>query len=269
MTRPMERLIRARPPRSMLPAGAGRVALDPEPDHDERGGDHDRRDHQDHGERGRPDERAGGDRADDHGQLEGTDEDPGRSPGELVATAAARRTPVDDGDLHRQPHDVGALDREPDQERREPWRERQDPRPEGGDRGREEQHVARTDQVAQPREERHRERGDDQLGRLEPVDAGVVDGEVLGDVLVDRRVVALQDAAGQLDADQETDDRSPSPCTGLARRRAPTRVAATGESLDQPAVPVDPGQEVVDAEVLVVGVDGLALGGGHPNGAKR
>ena len=45
------------------------------------------------------------------------------------------------------------------------------------------------------------------LARLEPVDVGVLDGQVVGDVAVDRGVVALQHPAGELDADQEADDR--------------------------------------------------------------
>ena len=46
----------------------------------------------------------------------------------------------------------------------------------------------------------------DELRGLEPVDVGVRDAQVVGDVAEDRGVVALQDAAGQLHADQETDD---------------------------------------------------------------
>ena len=131
----------------------------------------------------------------------------GGPPGEQVLPAGARRTPVDDRDLERQPHDVRALERPADQERRERRRERQDPRAERGDRGREQQHLLVADQVAEPGERRHDERGDDQLRGLEPVDVGVGDVEVVGDVAEDRRVVALQDAAGELDADQEADDR--------------------------------------------------------------
>ena len=62
------------------------------------------------------------------------------------------------------------------------------------------------DQVAEACEQRDAERADDQLRGLEPVDVGVRDPEVVGDVGEDRRVVALQDAAGDLDADQEADD---------------------------------------------------------------
>ena len=86
-------------------------------------------------------------------------------------------------------------------------RERQHPRAQRGDRGREQQHLLVADQVAEPGQRRDHERGDDELRRLEPVDVGVGDVEVVGDVAVDRRVVALQHAAGELDADQEADDR--------------------------------------------------------------
>ena len=59
-----------------------------------------------------------------------------------------------------------------------------------------------------------------ELRSLEPVDVGVGDLEVVGDVAEDRGVVALQDAAGQLDADQEADDgdervRTHRPLVGL------------------------------------------------------
>ena len=62
------------------------------------------------------------------------------------------------------------------------------------------------DEVAEACEQRHAEGADDQLCGLEPVDVGVRDPEVVGDVGEDRRVVALQDPAGDLDADQEADD---------------------------------------------------------------
>jgi hypothetical protein len=41
-----------------------------------------------------------------------------------------------------------------------------------------------------------------------------------------------------------------------------------GEPLDQPCVPAGAVDEVGDADVLVVGVDGLALGPGHPEGGE-
>ena len=184
-----------------------RRARDPEPDDDEAQRHRDRRHHQQHRHRGGLDEGAAGERAGDHAELEGRDQERGRPSGQPCLLAGPRRAPVDDRHLERQPHDVEALDRPRDEEGRERRRERHGPRRERGHRGREQQHLPVPDEVAEPREQRHHERGDDQLGGLEPVHVGVVDGQVVGDVAEDRRVVALQDPARDLHADQEADDR--------------------------------------------------------------
>jgi hypothetical protein len=63
-----------------------------------------------------------------------------------------------------------------------------------------------TDEVAEPGQERYDEGRHDQLRRLEPVDVGVLDRQVPGDVGEDRRVVALQHPARELDSDEEADD---------------------------------------------------------------
>ena len=93
-----------------------------------------------------------------------------------------------------------------------------------------------------------------------------------GDVLVDRGVVALQDPAGQLDADEEADDGGQAVgCPGRAARsgdRRPLSVAI-GEALDKAAVPVDAVEERVDAEVLVVGVERRRCSLLIRNGANR
>ncbi|HXH79979.1 hypothetical protein [Nocardioides sp.] len=62
------------------------------------------------------------------------------------------------------------------------------------------------DEVAESGEQRDAQGADDELRGLEPVDVGVLDPEVVGDVGEDRCVVALEDAAGDLDADEEADD---------------------------------------------------------------
>ena len=59
-----------------------------------------------------------------------------------------------------------------------------------------------------------------------------------------------------------------------SRRAAPDRVRATTgtllrQTLDQGLVPIDAGEERVNAQVLVVRVDGPALGGLIRNGANR
>jgi hypothetical protein len=98
------------------------------------------------------------------------------------------------------------------------------------------------DEVTEAGQRRDDKRADDQLRRLEPVDVGVGDAEVVGDVAEDRRVVALQGAAGQLDADEEADDcgeaahRGTQPAGGAQRgslsisrryQRMPSRNAST------------------------------------------
>ena len=134
---------------------------------------------------------------------------------------------------------------------------------ERGHRGREQQHLAVPDQVAEPRQERHHQRGHDQLRRLEPVDVGVADGEVVGDVAEDRRVVALQDPAGDLDADEEADDRGRGRARGVGRDVVVGRGHPASLSISR-GYQRTPASEVVDADVLVVAVDALALGLGHP-----
>ena len=139
------------------------------------------------------------------------------APGEQLLAAGVARAAVDDRDLQRQPDDVRALDRPADQEGGEAGRERQPPRAERRDGGRDQQHLLVPDEVAEPREERDAERADDQLRGLEPVDVALGDRQVLGDLRVDRRVVALQDAAGELDHDEEADDRGESLHGGRGR----------------------------------------------------
>ena len=86
---------------------------------------------------------------------------------------------------------------------------------------------------------------------------------MVGDVAEDRRVVALQDAAGDLDADQEADDRDQA-VDGLPAASGVPMVGHHGSLSIRRWYQRDAGDEVVDADVLVVGVDGLALGLGHP-----
>ena len=89
--------------------------------------------------------------------------------------------------------------------------------------------------------------------------------EVVGDVAEDRRVVALQDAAGELDADQEADDRGRGcAATAPVGGSVPSVVVIAGASRSGAGTSATPSSEVVDAEVLVVGVDRLALRLGHP-----
>ena len=62
------------------------------------------------------------------------------------------------------------------------------------------------DDVAEPSQERDAQRGEDELGGLKPVDVTFMDVEVGGQLWIDRCVKTLQDAAGELDRDQEADD---------------------------------------------------------------
>ena len=62
--------------------------------------------------------------------------------------------------------------------------------------------------VPQLGQHRHRQGTDHQLRGLEPVDVGVVDPQVPGDVGEDGRVVALQDTAGEFHQTQKSYDTS-------------------------------------------------------------
>ena len=140
-----------------------------------------------------------------------------------------------------------------------------DPRGERGHGGREQQHLLVAERSPSRASNGTQRARDDQLRGLEPVDVGVADGEVVGDVAEDRGVVALQDAAGELDQ-----TRKP---TIVAR---PVHGAAGGGLVVSASVVMrgslsircvyqrTPSSEVVDADVLVVAVDGLALRLGHP-----
>jgi hypothetical protein len=213
MTSPSASVTSARPVQSMPPDDSPGASSMPNQRDD------DRRDGQDDVHVEAVDDRAAGEGADDDGQLERADQHRGSATGQQSLTSGVARAAVDDRDLERQPDDRRALQGPADQERREARRDDGDPRAERRDGRREHQHLLVPDQVAESGEQRDRERRDDQLSRLEPVDVAFGDVEVLGDLRVDRGVVALQHPAGDLDRDEEADDGTESLGGGLAGRR--------------------------------------------------
>ncbi len=71
--------------------------------------------------------------------------------------------------------------------------------------------------VAELREDRHDDRREQQLRRLEPVDVGVVDAESHDDVAEQGNVVPLDDAAGELHGHEPPDERGGDPQGGVAQ----------------------------------------------------
>ncbi len=59
-----------------------------------------------------------------------------------------------------------------------------------------------TVEVAEFREDRHHNRREKQLGRLEPVEVGIADSEMFGEVGNERDVVALEHSAHHFDEEQ-------------------------------------------------------------------
>ncbi|WRL64071.1 hypothetical protein U6N30_31570 [Blastococcus brunescens] len=145
-------------------------------------------------------------RADDGAQLQGGDDQPGGPPRLRRRIGQPSRPVVDQRHLERQPGGVDALHRPGDEEDREGRREGEHDRGRGHHRRRQQQHPAVTVQVAQLGQDGHGDRRQHELRGLEPVDVGVVDVEVPGDVGQQRDVVPLQHAAGELDEDEEADE---------------------------------------------------------------
>ena len=164
--RPGTPVMRTKPVQSIPPVARPGHVLDAEPDHHEADRHRDRGQHQQHRHGRRLDQRAEV-RAP---MITASSSAPTRTAADRRVSSACR--PVwavrrwmiaTSSGSHT---DVRTLDRPADEERREARREGQDPRAQGGDRGREEQHVAVAPQVAEAGEQRHAQRRHDQLRGL-------------------------------------------------------------------------------------------------------
>ncbi len=174
-------------------------------------------------------------RTDDGPGLERHDEE-SRGPAGLRGPGAGAPTPLEDErDLEREPHDVEALQRPGGEERPEVPGDDEPPAGAGRQHGRDEEDPLVAEHVAELREDGDDECRQQQLRGLEPVEVRVVDAQVLDEVGDERDVVALQDAARDLDEEQPadepcgdarcrpTDRRPPSGRRGSAGRRAVSR----------------------------------------------
>ncbi len=151
-------------------------------------------------------ERTSGEGAGDHAEFQRADQEPGRAPGAGGAVGQPVHPAEDQRDLQRQPHHVEALQGPGRQEGPEVRGERHTPGRRGRQHGGDEQDFPVPVQVTKFGQHRDRQRADDQLRGLEPVDVSVVDVQVPGDVGEDGGVVALQDSAGELHQAQKRDD---------------------------------------------------------------
>lgn len=183
-------------------------------------------------------QRTGRQGTDDDADLERHDEQRGSPPDEGGLVGRLPRALVEDGDLHRQPHRVGPLQRPADEEGPESRREGDQPPTGSGDERRGDEHAPMAVEVTDPGEDGDGQGSDDELDRLEPVDVAIGDAEMVGDVAVDRGVVALQDPGGDLDRGEEADEppdggahrdarSSPSESSSMRYQRIPSRKSTT------------------------------------------
>ena len=163
-------------------------------------------------------ERTGGERPGDDTGLQRPDQNTGRAPGAGGAVGQLMDAAEDQGDFQRQPDHVEALERPRGQEGPEVRGERDAPGGRGGDQRGNQQDLPVPVHVPQLGQHRHGEGTDHELRGLEPVDVGVVDPQVPGDIGEDGRVIALQDSAGELHQTQKSYDTSHG---GLPGGRAP------------------------------------------------
>ena len=163
-------------------------------------------------------------RADDRADLERDDEESGGAAGLRRARAGAAAAVEDQRHLERQPDHVEALQRPGDEEasQKSPANASHQLAP-GGEHGRDEQDPLVPVHVAELGEDRHDERREQQLRGLEPVEVGVVDAEVLDEVGDQRNVVALQDAARELDEEEEADEAAVTPTAEPRSMRSASR----------------------------------------------
>jgi hypothetical protein len=144
-------------------------------------------------------------RADDRARLQRHDEEARRPPGLGRPSAGAPSAVEDKRDLERQPDHVETLQGPGDEEGPEVVGEDESPARAGGEHCRDEQDALVAEHVAQLRKDRHDERGEQQLSRLEPVEVGVTDMEVLHQIADQWHVIPLQDTADDLDKEQVAD----------------------------------------------------------------
>ena len=149
-------------------------------------------------------ERAGGERPGDDTGFQRPDEDAGRAPGAGGAVGQLMDAAEDQGNFQRQPDHVETLERPRGQEGPEVRGERDAPGGHGGDQRGNQQDLLVPVHVPQLGQHRHGEGADHELRGLEPVDVGVVDPQVPGDIGEDGRVIALQDSTGELHQTQKS-----------------------------------------------------------------
>ena len=154
-------------------------------------------------------------------ELQGSHQQPRGAPGQCGLVRFGGGTAIDQGHFQRQPHHVEALQRPREQEGPEVRGQRHAPRGRGGEDRGDHQDPLVAVQVTQPGQHRHGQRAEHQLRGLEPVHVAVGDPQVPGDVGQDRRVVALQDAAGDLDQGQEQHHRAQPAQAGGGRAHSP------------------------------------------------
>jgi hypothetical protein len=179
--------------------------------------------------------------ADDGPALEGHHEEARGASGLGCAAAGAAAAVEDEGDLERKPHDVEPLKRPGDEEGREGVGEDERPAGEAGEHGRDEQDAFVPEHVAELGEDRHDQRGQQQLGGLEPVEVRVPHVQVFHEVADERNVVTLQDPADDLHqeevADQAERDRARLRAHGCHLRMLPADRASAAEAVMTFAVP--------------------------------
>ena len=154
---------------------------------------------------------AAGERAGDGAGLQRRHDQAGGAAGLRRSVRQPARSVVDERHLQGEPRHVEALHRPRHDEDGEALREGQRDARRRRHRHRHEQHPPVAVQVAQLGEHRNDDRRQHQLCGLEPVDVGVVDRQVPRDVAQQRRVVALQHPAGELDEDEVADDAAGQP----------------------------------------------------------
>jgi hypothetical protein len=137
--------------------------------------------------------------ADDRARLQRYDEESRSAPGLRGTAAHAASAVEDERDFQRQPDHVEALQRPGDEEGGEAVGQHESPARAGCEHRGDEQHARVSEHVAEFREYRHDERGEQELCRLEPVEVRVADMEVFDEVADQRHGVTLQDAADDLD----------------------------------------------------------------------
>jgi len=225
-------------------------------EHDDEDGDDQQRRQQQHQLEPVHEQRAGqaaGERADDGAGLQRRDDQAGGAAGAGGRVGPAPGAVVDERDLQRQPGHVEALQRPRGDEDGEARREGQHQARDGRHAGRDQQEAPMPVQVAELGQHRDDDGRQHQLGRLEPVDVRVVDVEVPRDVGQQRRVVALQDAAGELHEDQPADQ---APGHGRPHRHAHAGPRRSSHPAPPPSREAARGPASVGRDRASVGEDG-------------